>query len=81
MSHVVITEAFQWIRKPDPLPDTLHARIRHRQALQACRAAVRDDGRVEVHFAHAQRAATAGQYLVLYDGAECLGGGEIQSAS
>lgn len=81
MSHTVITEAFQWIRQPSPLLATLHARIRHRQALQACSAIVHDDGRVEVKFAQAQRAATAGQYLVLYDGAECLGGGEIQSAS
>lgn len=81
MSQTVVTEAFQWIRKPNPLPVNLHARIRHRQALQACSATVRDDGRVEVYFAQAQRAATAGQYLVLYDGAECLGGGEIESAS
>lgn len=80
MSHTVTTAAFQWIRKPVPLPGTLHARIRHRQTLQACSASVHDDGRVEVHFAQAQRAATAGQYLVLYDGAECLGGGEIESA-
>ncbi len=80
MSHTVTTAAFQWIRQPAPLPSELHARIRHRQALQACSASVRDDGRVEVHFSQAQRAATAGQYLVLYDGAECLGGGEIESA-
>ena len=80
MSETVTTEVFQWIRKPNPLPAILHARIRHRQALQACSAVVRDDGRVEVHFAQAQRAATAGQYLVLYDGAECLGGGEIENA-
>ena len=81
MSRTIVTEPFQWIRKPEPLSNELHARIRHRQALQACSAMVRDDGRVEVHFSQAQRAATAGQYLVLYDGAECLGGGEIQSAS
>jgi tRNA-specific 2-thiouridylase len=81
MSHTVITEVFQWIRQPSPLPATMQARIRHRQTLQPCTATVLDDGRVEVRFAQAQRAATAGQYLVLYDGAECLGGGEIQSAN
>lgn len=81
MSQTIVTEPFQWIRKPEPLSKSLHARIRHRQALQACSATVRDDGHIEVHFSQAQRAATAGQYLVLYDGAECLGGGEIRSAS
>lgn len=81
MSATVTTEPFQWIRQPNPLSGELHARIRHRQALQSCNARILDDGRVEVHFAQAQRAATAGQYLVLYDGAECLGGGEIQSAN
>jgi len=41
-----------------------------------------DAGSVEVDFAEAQRAAVAGQYLVLYDGEEMVwGGGEILHAS
>ena len=32
-------------------------------------------------FTQPQRAAAPGQYLVLYDGEECLGGGEITEAA
>jgi tRNA-specific 2-thiouridylase len=71
------TAAFHWIRRPQPLPAALQARIRHRQALQDCVAGVDPDGGVRVRFAQPQRAVAAGQYAVLYDGEECLGGGEI----
>ncbi|HEY9547688.1 MAG TPA: aminomethyltransferase beta-barrel domain-containing protein, partial [Solimonas sp.] len=57
------------------------ARIRHRQALQDCTAETLADGRVRIRFVQAQRAAVAGQYAVLYAGTECLGGGEIESAT
>ena len=36
-----------------------------------------DGDEVEFTFETAQRAAVPGQYLVLYDGEECLGSGEI----
>lgn len=72
---------FHWIVPPPPAGSALRARIRHRQALQDCSLQHVDGEQVEVVFAQAQRAAVAGQYLVLYAGDECLGGGEIQSAS
>ena len=72
------TAAFHWIRQPAALPAALSARIRHRQALQPCTARPLDDGRVEIHFEAPQRALAPGQYAVLYDGEECLGGGEIE---
>ncbi|MFT4045341.1 MAG: tRNA 2-thiouridine(34) synthase MnmA [Solimonas sp.] len=77
MTRELIASPFHWINPPDPLPPQLHARIRHRQALQACSAEALADSRVRVRFAEAQRAAVAGQYVVLYAGDECLGGGEI----
>jgi len=81
MSRRVAAGPFHWIREPETVPMALSARIRHRQALQECRLLKLDAGSVEVDFAEAQRAAVAGQYLVLYDGEECLGGGEILHAS
>jgi tRNA-specific 2-thiouridylase len=78
-SRVLVTHPFHWIRRPEPLPAAPHARIRHRQALQECRAEPAADGRVRITFAQPQRAAVAGQYAVLYDGEECLGGGEIEA--
>ena len=79
LARALVTQPFHWIRRPEPLPRQLHARIRHRQALEACAAALLHDGRVQIEFAQPQRAAVAGQYAVLYDGEECLGGGEIET--
>ncbi|NKF23146.1 tRNA 2-thiouridine(34) synthase MnmA [Solimonas marina] len=62
-----------------PLPTDgrpLQARIRHRGALADCRISAERDG-LRVEFLEPQRAAVDGQFCVLYDGARCLGGGEI----
>lgn len=80
MASEILTQPFHWIRRPAPLPPQLQARIRHRQTLQACHATVEAEGRLRLHFARPQRAAVAGQYAVLYDGEECLGGAEIAAA-
>ena len=65
-----------------PMPLRCGARIRYRQADQACTVRpVGDDGHAfDLRFDRAQRAAAPGQYAVLYDGEECLGGGVIESA-
>ena len=80
MSRCIVTAPFQWVRRPERLDQTFQARIRHRQALQECSVQLLPDGALEANFAQPQRAAAAGQYLVLYDDEECLGGGEIASA-
>lgn len=77
MTQDIATDAFHWIRRPTSIPAMLTARIRHRQALQVCAVAAIDGDRVRFRFEQAQRAAVPGQYLVLYDGDECLGSGEI----
>ena len=80
MSRCIVTAPFQWVRRPERLDQPFQARIRHRQALQACTVQLLPDGALEANFDQPQRAAAAGQYLVLYDGEECLGGGEIATA-
>ena len=77
LADALRTNGFHWIRRPDPLPARLTARIRHRQAPQPCTARALAGEDLALRFASAQRAAAPGQYAVLYDGEECLGGGEI----
>lgn len=54
----------------------LLARIRHRAALAPCTVTPEANG-WRVTFDTPQRAAVDGQFCVLYDGARCVGGGEI----
>ena len=70
----------RWLAgEPDGLDSglELHARIRHRQVPARCHVRSVPVAQVEVAFDTAQRAPTPGQYLVLYRGEECLGGGVI----
>ena len=55
-----------------------HAKVRYRQEDQECEIDFYDDV-LKVKFLKPQRAVTPGQSVVIYDGKECLGGGEINS--
>lgn len=77
MARSLLAAPFHWVRRPAGGTLSLQARIRHRQALQDCTVRIEPDGAVRADFAQPQRAAVPGQYLVLYGGEECLGGGEI----
>ena len=69
-----------WINNAPAADVRLTAKIRHRQADQACRLE-ESKSHVAVQFEQPQRAIAPGQSVVLYDDRRCLGGGVIvQSA-
>jgi tRNA-specific 2-thiouridylase len=57
------------------------AKTRYRQPDTACTVSRLGEAEVEVLFDAPQRAVTPGQYVVLYDGAQCLGGATITRSS
>ena len=71
-----------WIAGAVPAaPVRCTAKARYSQHVDApCTAYPLEDGGVRVVFDQPQRAVTAGQAVVLYDGDEVLGGGTIESA-
>jgi tRNA-uridine 2-sulfurtransferase len=70
-----------WIRGVAPvLPAILGAKTRYRMPDATCTLAVAGDG-CRAAFDVPQWAPTPGQYLVLYDGDVCLGGGVIAAPS
>jgi tRNA-specific 2-thiouridylase len=56
------------------------ARIRYRQADQACTITGSPEGELQVAFAQPQRAVAPGQFVVFYTGERCLGGAVIDAA-
>src|SRR5690606_24209347 len=77
-------EAMHWIGAPprewhDGRAFRCNAKIRYRQADQACTVMRTADDAVEVCFDNPQRTPTPGQYVVLYSGDRCLGGATIAS--
>lgn len=68
-------EEVTWIDEEPLLPFASTAKIRYRQADQACLV----DSDLKVRFEIPQRAIASGQSIVFYDGEICLGGGIIKS--
>jgi tRNA-specific 2-thiouridylase len=80
-ARVVEAEDMHWIGGAAPAPGRrLAAKTRYRMADAACRVVLSAGGRCRVQFDTPQWAPTPGQYLVLYDGEVCLGGGVITAA-
>ena len=78
--------AMHWINGPTPqwndgLPFQCRAKTRYRQPDQDCTVTRSGQHALRVHFHRPQRALTPGQYVVLYQGARCLGGARIESAN
>jgi tRNA-specific 2-thiouridylase len=70
-----------WIAGATPaFPLACTAKVRYRQPDAPCRVEAAADG-LRVHFDEPQRGAAPGQYVVFYDGEECLGGAAIMSLS
>jgi tRNA-specific 2-thiouridylase len=70
-----------WVAGQPPAAGTrLAAKVRYRQADQACIVETGADDELLLEFERPQRAVTAGQSAVLYDGESCLGGGVIDWA-
>lgn len=75
----LIASNVNWIQPVDPIKGVIcHARIRSRHEEAKCRVTTFENGTVHVEFAEPQRAITAGQAIVFYQGDEVLGGGFIE---
>jgi tRNA-specific 2-thiouridylase len=74
----VVAADVHWIAGPAPaLPARLSAKTRYRMPDAPCEVSIGDDGSLRARFDTLQWAPTPGQYLVLYEGERCLGGGVI----
>ena len=72
---------FNWIpQKPSKTEFACKAKFRYRQPDQDVLVKINPDETLHIEFNEKQRAVTEGQYAVLYDGENCLGGGVIESA-
>ncbi len=77
----LFTGEILWIAGSEPrLPLACTAKVRYRQADQACTVRC-IDGVYRVDFEKPQRAVTPGQSVVFYQGERCLGGGIIERTS
>ena len=75
----LVAERPNWLAPP-PEPGVsfeCEAQVRYRAAPVRCACVLRDDGTLELTFASPQRAVTAGQAVVLYEGERVLGGAWI----
>lgn len=71
-----------WVAGKAPsLPLNCRAKIRYRQADQACTLLALENDRLSVEFDEPQRAITPGQSLVIYQDDACLGGAIINQRS
>ena len=79
-SDALTASDLSWIiAEPAGLADGIActAKVRYRQSDQPCTAQSTANNTLEVRFDESQRAVAPGQYVVLYHGEQCLGGGVI----
>lgn len=79
-SNALISNDVNWIpNKPEETEFECTAKFRYRQTPQKVVVKIKEDNKVLVEFCEKQRAVTVGQYVVLYDNENCLGGGTIDT--
>lgn len=82
LDDTLLAKQVTWISGHEPpYPLQCHAKIRYRQADQACEVNRIDDQSIEVKFKQAQKAITPGQSVVFYQDDVCLGGAVIESST
>ena len=77
-TDTLVAERVNWISVPGldaPMEVTAKTRYSHSEAAATVEELA--DGRIRVRFERPQRAITAGQAVVLYDGEKVVGGGTI----
>ncbi len=82
--RTVDAQDLHWIAGAPPdrsVPLSLGAKTRYRMPDAACRVELVDGDRCRAVFEAPQWAPTPGQYLVLYDGDACVGGGVIAATA
>lgn len=78
-ANALTCKEIYWVNPIDlSQPLALTAKVRYRQADQACTLAKTDKG-YHISFDQPQRAVTPGQSVVFYQGEICLGGGVIET--
>jgi tRNA-specific 2-thiouridylase len=77
-ARAVAVAAPNWLCAPRSGEFAASVKLRYRQPGQAARVALQPDGGAWIEFENPQRAATPGQFAVLYDDGRCLGGGVIE---
>ncbi len=82
LDNALTAKQVTWISDTEPhYPIRCHAKIRYRQADQACGVTLLDNNTIKVHFDKLQKAITPGQSVVFYQGDVCLGGAIIESST
>jgi tRNA-specific 2-thiouridylase len=77
-ASAVSTARLHWLSAPRSGCFAARVKLRYRQPEQAASVHVLDDGSARIEFEQAQRAATSGQFAVIYEQGRCLGGGAIE---
>jgi tRNA-specific 2-thiouridylase len=72
------TARLNWLCAPRSGSFPVGVKLRHRQPEQSANMEVLEDGTARIHFEQPQRAATPGQFAVIYERGRCLGGGAIE---